>query len=452
MGKFVPVVDTEAPRSERMDHGEDAKKHRKFDNMGTTVDRGWEQGKVGWGVQGNFGSSSKDTVAQVLTTGTGQFKMIKNDKGLWVKSVQRDNSTDEVLKPNGRGGGVPVFPIDGLLSHSKASTTGKSDSCIRSRGRRDSPTSDEIRYQRKRSISQDRERCYHGRPRSRSRDDRYRGHSRSRSSERFRRKRATHRDDDESYSRGQSTRRRSPTRGRDADKSCLRRDVQERSRSNERGRDRDGRSSHSRSPDRNHEEVTNSTIDVRFEDAVDDLETPFAFNAVQVVNRFLEIFSTTGMTFKMRLENLEEVFAENVTVSTLKTQKVIMTSRQALTDSFHKAVFHSANPSRRVFISKEAEDVTYCFDLHTPGSSPGLGDPTKDTCLLYRCRNSVITHIWGGADKEHLASLTMLTLDRIQESELWKLVQGILDESSGTETGQLNSLHFQDYTNIEVIR
>ena len=45
--------------------------------MGTRVDRGWERGKVGWGVQGSFASSEKDTCAQVLSRGSGAFKMVE---------------------------------------------------------------------------------------------------------------------------------------------------------------------------------------------------------------------------------------------------------------------------------------------------------------------------------------------------------------------------------------
>lgn len=74
MGKFVPVVDEEAPKAERDDNSAAQQKHRKFDRSSSS--RGWEQGTVGWGVQGSFGSASKDLCAQVASAGSGNFKMV----------------------------------------------------------------------------------------------------------------------------------------------------------------------------------------------------------------------------------------------------------------------------------------------------------------------------------------------------------------------------------------
>ena len=96
MPKFVPVVDTEKPLSEQDNRSKaEYSKHRQFDNpyninnynnnnnsnnnnnnsnnnnnnvknKKKVVDRGWEQGNVGWGVLGSFGSKSKDDSAQVI--------------------------------------------------------------------------------------------------------------------------------------------------------------------------------------------------------------------------------------------------------------------------------------------------------------------------------------------------------------------------------------------------
>lgn len=74
MPKFVPVVDTEKPLSEQLgNHDPDFDKHRRFDNPHAVpsaqgakkVDRGWQQGSVGWGVLKNFGGGDKDSAAQV---------------------------------------------------------------------------------------------------------------------------------------------------------------------------------------------------------------------------------------------------------------------------------------------------------------------------------------------------------------------------------------------------
>jgi hypothetical protein len=34
--------------------------------------------------------------------------------------------------------------------------------------------------------------------------------------------------------------------------------------------------------------------------------------------------------------------------------------------------------------------ISYCLDCHAPQSSPGLGDRSKDTVLLYRCEDRYI--------------------------------------------------------------
>ncbi|KAK7240597.1 hypothetical protein SO694_00057265 [Aureococcus anophagefferens] len=104
MVKFVPVADPEAPRWEQ----DEAKlaKHRQFDSMvisrdaterralgrgrGSTTEkpqtnRGFEQGSVGWGVLGSFGSEQRDGAAQAgARKGEGNLKMVQNDKGLWL--------------------------------------------------------------------------------------------------------------------------------------------------------------------------------------------------------------------------------------------------------------------------------------------------------------------------------------------------------------------------------
>ena len=75
MPKFVPVVDTEKPLAEQNDNDPNFQKHRHFDNPHAlesggvskkTVDRGWQQGQVGWGVLKQFGNLEKDDAAQVF--------------------------------------------------------------------------------------------------------------------------------------------------------------------------------------------------------------------------------------------------------------------------------------------------------------------------------------------------------------------------------------------------
>jgi hypothetical protein len=115
MVKFVPVTDVEKPRDAQDMNSSANQKHRKFDAAHTlgkkVVDRGWQQGNVGWGVLGEFGGG-KDDGAQVIKRTEGASKMVKNEKGLWVKV--KDTSGNDVPNKNssgsrGRGGGISVL-------------------------------------------------------------------------------------------------------------------------------------------------------------------------------------------------------------------------------------------------------------------------------------------------------------------------------------------------------
>ena len=114
MPKFVPVADPEAPRWEQ----DEAKlaKHRNFDShvvardqteqrklaagrrAATNADegranRGFEQGAVGWGVVGTFGSEARDADAQARPA-EGNLKMVQNDKGLWVRAAREEGAVE----------------------------------------------------------------------------------------------------------------------------------------------------------------------------------------------------------------------------------------------------------------------------------------------------------------------------------------------------------------------
>ena len=118
MPKFVPVADPEAPRWEQ----DEAKlaKHRNFDShvvardqteqrklaagrrAATNADegranRGFEQGAVGWGVVGTFGSEARDADAQARPA-EGNLKMVQNEKGLWVRAAREEGDGAEAPK------------------------------------------------------------------------------------------------------------------------------------------------------------------------------------------------------------------------------------------------------------------------------------------------------------------------------------------------------------------
>eukprot|EP01033_Poteriospumella_lacustris_P020151 gene20151-14714_t len=77
MPSFVPVTDPEKARSEQNPHDPEFIAHRLFDDPHTvkTVDRGWGQGEVGWGVLKKFGGDERDDGAQVLRHAEGSHKM-----------------------------------------------------------------------------------------------------------------------------------------------------------------------------------------------------------------------------------------------------------------------------------------------------------------------------------------------------------------------------------------
>ena len=176
MPKFVPVADPEAPRWEQ----DEAKlaKHRNFDShvvardqteqrklaagrrAATNADegranRGFEQGAVGWGVVGTFGSEARDADVQARPA-EGNLKMVQNEKGLWVRAAKGEEGAVEEAPPRSR-------------SRSRSRGRRRRDrSRSRSRGRR--------RRDRSRSRSRGRRRRRSPSPRSRepTREDRER--------------------------------------------------------------------------------------------------------------------------------------------------------------------------------------------------------------------------------------------------------------------------------------
>lgn len=387
MGKFVDVVDEETPKNERNDNSADMIKHRKFSS------RGWDQGAVGY----DTSKAKKDTGAQRITPVAGSFKMVKNHKGLWVKSsVIPDDSAMGGKRSAGRGSGIPLIPHDDFERESRSMSS--TDKTYRGR---------EEEWERPR--------------------DRDRRHFRSSPSRRRSRSRSRDRRDDRDYH------------------------ISHHSHSHtERSRER----SRSREPPCGRlEELppSDTTSSNQFDDAPEaSTEEPsFHFNAVQIVNRFLEIFSASTLSREKRISLFQELFAADAQVLTLKTQKTLLPSRQALLDSFFvKASFHQSTPTRRVFIALPGDGSTsFCLDLHAPGTSPGLGDPSKDSCLLYKATENAITQVWGAVDKEMLASLASLSLARIQASEVWRLAAAVIS----SEALSAEHIHYHDYTYIEVI-
>jgi hypothetical protein len=98
--------------------------------------------------------------------------------------------------------------------------------------------------------------------------------------------------------------------------------------------------------------------------------------------------------------------------------------------------------------------ITFCLDLHRAECSPGLGDVSKGTALLYRCDRQRITRVWGMTDAEGLAADTALTLPGLLASNAWALAAGIIaeDVDIGSLDGSCSEqgYHYHNYDNIEL--
>lgn len=323
MPQFVPVVDDETPLSERQAQGIRAARYAPKPSGKPAVDRGWEQGNVGWGVLGAFGSTEKDEAAcsNVFHRSTrDDTKMEKNEKGLWVKSKKKVDSVEHSsagsMKPMGRGKGISV--IDDALGLIPSNMAGRDaapslqaydpDDYVTSSKKRTIASSSRVSSHKSPSRSRSRDRNVrreHGSHRDR---DRYRDRSLSRSRDRhragdFRRRPRSH---SRSLSRSR-THRHSHDDTRRSECSNY-----DRKKDRERVSDRSPRERrHSRSPRRERamvykeekryeqhmvgpQEEREENISLNKSSLVSDGESNsdhmcFSFTAVQIVERFLEV-------------------------------------------------------------------------------------------------------------------------------------------------------------------
>ena len=470
-----------------------------------------------------------DEAAQVIRRGEGSAKMVKNERGklfylliwyipyahssthvgLWVKAKEEatlsssSSTTNTSLKGAGRGGGIPVFnPMHKVDSRDEG---GQAAVC------------DEFDYKAKKKRDNDR----HDDPDSEQVDlrDRYRDASRDRVKRDRSPARSSRIEDNERYRRNSRDRDRSrdrhyhPRDSRDRDSSYNKRPRSDRDDSRDRrdtGRDRyesssstssfrraddrehsSGKRHRSRSPSpvsrrdskplpsnqegarsSRHTDDDNSSVAILSdEDAV-----PFTFSAIQIVNRFLEVFASPTATPAQRLDSIIDLFDEQAVIASLKTEKPLLTGIEAIRTSFAKTTATTGiECSRRLYIPyKPTPNTTntsigpvtgtgtgtgidskysYTLDFHTPGSSPGLGDPNKDTVLLYQCNEntSKIVHIWGTVDTDILASKVVVSENDVYKCNVWKWVLLVLQKQEPEVEIGTREMYFHDYTNIETI-
>lgn len=222
----------------------------------------------------------------------------------------------------------------------------------------------------------------------------------------------------------------------------------------------------------NNEDVNENEVNL---DEASDTIPSFTFTAPQIINRFIEVFSDTKLSSENRLNSLIDLFHPNISIASLKSEKLLLDGSDAVRQSFARTQACYAETARRIYVpcptqaSDESLLVTdnninststetfvsnysYVLDFHAPGATPGLGDRTKDTVLLYECEESTIkiTRVWGAVDTDKLASKDTVTKLEVCRSQAWKLALAIISKRYPSFDHTCD-LHFHDYVNIETI-
>lgn len=174
--------------------------------------------------------------------------------------------------------------------------------------------------------------------------------------------------------------------------------------------------------------------------------------AVQVLNRFHEVYSRDTLFSADRVQSISELFSDSASICSLKSGAQFLTGRTAIAESFAKTSPAAVAVSKRVFVESSPSATTslprasFVFDLHRKGTSPGLGDKTKDGVLLYRVVGASIEQIWGAVDNERLAVDENLTEERLFQSKVWKLAGEIMQR----EVQPIGERHYHNYDHMEV--
>jgi hypothetical protein len=421
-------------------------------------------------------------MAQVVRKAEGAHKMVKNSKGLWVKQTDT-GSTAVGGGGRGRGSGIPVFKSTSSSGNEEQSIPktydqrnhyqfeDNEDDTDPRAGQQSSRTLRHRSYSRERSRSRDRDRK---RDRDRDRDmDRFRDagcrdhrdgrrdRDRSRSPDRYRSGEKSDRRQDSYRETGRHgdhvSRKRDRNQYDDSNRDRKSRgESDDRDRERDRDRDRRRERERSRSPDyrRDADKGRNDDDDDEDgrvpDDSPDGEATPIHVTAIQVVNRFHEVYSTDTLFAKDRIASLCELLAPSSSIRSLKTDAEYLAGPAAIGESFNKTLAAPVSVSKRVYIepTEEQGSVSYVVDLHRAGTAPGLGDKAKDTVLLYRVKDAEILSIWGTADSEKLAADADLSKERLLTSKAWKMVSQIIskERSSVDEAG----LHYHNYDRMEV--
>jgi hypothetical protein len=506
MPKFVPVTDSEKPKAEQSAFSKDMMIHRMFDDPHSVVKphelqkRGFADGEVGWGNLNSYGSDEKDERAQILKHAEGSNKMVRNEKGLWVKAKAVDNGDGQSSSSQrgmGRGSGIPV--LEKLRQEQEVQNNESEDD------------SKEFRKS-ERDVSESPQRRKEESFRRRDREDRTRSGSRDRktSSRRNRsesrspkRKERTRDDSRRRRSRDRNSRDRYDSRSRDYERKKINRDDSRENKRKRRSRsssEPESRDKHRKKRDRSESEESlivsksgkkeeevipeklsssgrknetssASAVHIRATDhshsPIDDDGdlSPSQLTAIQVINHFHEVYSEKSTK---RLDHIAEMFQEKATIQSMKAiNKIYLSGNDLIKSSFSRTQPQTIVTSKRIYIecpfftevnstsSTTNSLVTYACDLHRAGTSPGLGDLSKDTVLLYECGHNHILRVWGMNDTAHLSQNEDLTEDMVYDSDIWKAIEKIIGEKwkQVIEENQIDLMlisHFHNYDKMEV--
>lgn len=443
MPTFVPVTDSEKAKSEQSYYGKELLQHRRFDDPHSVIR--------------TEDSTEKDDCAQYLKHAEGQNKMVKNERGLWVKASTIGHSeTSEQSRGAGRGSGIPVIEqqkmsytresrssddIDIESKNYKDSSRRRSDSRDRrgreserekekpNRKKRDrsgsnSSWSDVERYKRrpKREDSRDRHHKRHdSRDRYKRESSRDRGYSKRdrdrRSGSRERKSKSKY--DDRYYDDRRSSKDYEYELSKESKKSKYRDDRDHRN-------SYDNDDNHRRKKDYSEDYDTVQSESLMEVEDPSAIEEPIQITAIQVVNHFHEVFemnmrNQSDEGSRRRLTNIKQLFHDQCSIRSLRhVDKAYLTGKEAIEESFERTLPQKIVPSKRIFIesalfSKSNFDqvflvgpssaaqakaydenamISYVVDFHRAGTSPGLGDLRKDTILLYECQQQYVMNIW----------------------------------------------------------
>jgi len=193
------------------------------------------------------------------------------------------------------------------------------------------------------------------------------------------------------------------------------------------------------------------------EDRGDTEEIAFTFTAVQIVNRFLEVFSSPVCDSRSRA--MEELFSQLACIASLKSNVVHLDGKEAICKSLLSAARSDAIPSKRVFVHPDEESEgdktpqSFCLDFHRAGQSPALGDQSKPTVLLYQCDSRHIIRVWGAVDKENISNRSGMTARDVYGSQAWEMAWRHISNAVPSIDKVLveeECAHFHDYDSIDV--